>query len=118
MDFSLALMMFFGGVISHIFAIKIFGAYSKSASYRITFINCIALLRFIDGIAQDLLKSIDPEESSNVEAAFEHWRNLALFSLKNSVNDHMWRQTSITDWRLAMKILAEVEKIEKENQIV
>ena len=38
MDFSLALMMFFGGVISHMFAIKIFGTYSKSASYRITFI--------------------------------------------------------------------------------
>jgi hypothetical protein len=111
MDFSLALMMFFGGVISHMFAIKIFGTYSKSASYRITFINCIALLKFIDGMAQDLLKSIDPDERLNIEAAFEHWRQLALFSLKNSVNDQMWRQTSIADWRLAMKILAEVEKI-------
>ena len=71
MDLSLAFMMFFGGVISHIFAIKVFGAYSKSSSYRITFINCIALLKFIDGMAQDLLKSVDPSSRADVEAAFD-----------------------------------------------
>ena len=118
MDLGLALIMFFGGVISHVFAVKIFEVYSRSAMYRITFINCIALLKFIDDMAQDLLKSVDPDNKANVEAAFGHWRQLALFSLKNSINDHLWRKTAVLDWRLAMKILAEVEKIEKEDAIV
>ena len=110
MSFENALVMFFSGVVAHAIAIRIFGVWSKRLLYRITFINCLAALKLADGLSQDLIKVMEPEQSDNTETIFKHWRKMALFSLKTTIPDQIWSDISVDDWNQAMKILNFLEK--------
>ena len=78
--------------------------------YRITFINCLAALKLADGLSQDLIKVIEPEQTENTETIFKYWRKMALFSLKAIIPDQVWSDISVDDWQQAMKILNFLEK--------
>ena len=100
-DIWKAFLFFFCGVATHAFAVRIFKVYVKTLFYRMTFINCLAILRFADNLSQSLIESC--------QESFEHWRVLALLSLRNYVPDAAWKQISITDWQTAMRLLSELE---------
>jgi len=111
MEYSVwkAFLFFFCGVAAHAFAVRIFKVYVKSLFYRMTFINCLAILRFADNLSQNLINSCEGSEAGMTDESFEHWRILALLSLKSYVPDAAWKQISITDWQTAMKLLSELE---------
>ena len=110
MDIGVAFLLFLSGVLSYMAGIRIFKVFSKSTMYRITYINCLAVLQLADGISQDIIKSADPENQSNVEVAFEFWREMALQSLNKTIPDKVWKEISISDWKTAMKVLEKIEK--------
>ena len=111
MEYSVwkAFLFFFCGVAAHAFAVRIFKVYVKSLFYRMTFINCLAILRFADNLSQDLINSCERNELETTNEVFDHWRVLALLSLRSHVPDDIWKQISITDWPTAMRLLSELE---------
>ena len=115
MDISVAFLMFFSGIATYAVALRIFNIYTKSLFYKMTFVNCLTVLKFADGIAQDLINSSEEANKELTNKAFEHWRILALYSLKTCMPDGVWQQMSVTDWDLAMKLLGELEKQRIEN---
>lgn len=110
MEFADALILFFSGVLAHAFGIRIFGVWNKMMLYRVTFINCLTLLKLSENASRDLLKTLVPAERENIEIIFKHWQKMALYSLKNAIPDSTWRQVSVEDWDKAMKILSAIEQ--------
>jgi hypothetical protein len=110
MDFTYAMLMFFSGVFAHIFALRIFRVWSKSLMYRATFVRCLHALKMTDEMSQELLKSSGPENAEQIKVVFDYWRTMSLYALQNSVNDKEWRNIAVSDWKIAMKILEEVNK--------
>ena len=110
MNIGVAFLLFASGILSYMLGIRIFKIWSKATMYKITYINCLAVLQLADSMSQDLLKSIDPENESNVEAAFEFWREMALHSLNKTLPDRVWKELSASNWESAMKILEKIEK--------
>jgi protein gp37 len=108
-----ALILFFSGVVAHAFGIRIFNVWNKTTLYKVTFINCLALLKLSENASKELLKMLSPAEKESIEIIFKHWQRMALYSLRNAVPDNTWRQISIEDWDQAMKILSIVEKEQK-----
>ena len=110
MEFMDASLLFFSGVVAHAFGIRIFNVWNKTMLYKITFINCLALLKLSENTSKELLKMSLPEEREDVEIVFKYWQKMALYSLKNAIPDGTWKQISIENWDQAMKILATIEK--------
>ena len=110
MSISVAFLLFLSGILSYMLGIRIFQIWSKEKMYKITYINCLAVLQLADGISQDIIKSADPENESNIEAAFELWRQMALHSLNETIPDKIWKEISISNWHAAMKVLEKIEK--------
>jgi len=110
MDIGVAFLLFISGVLSYMMGIRIFKTWSKSTMYKITYINCLAVLQLADGVSQDILKSADPENESNIEVAFDLWREMALQSLNRTIPDKIWKEISVSDWKTAMRVLEKIEK--------
>jgi len=110
MDISIAFILFVAGALSHAFAIRIFNIYTKTLFYKMTYINSLAILKFADTLAQDLVEGGEENDEATISKAFEHWRKLALYSLRVCMPDSVWRQMSVSDWSAAMRLLQELEK--------
>ena len=110
MEFEYALLMFFSGVLAHAFFIRVLGIWNKALLYKMTFINCLVILRMCENTSKQIIKAAEPTEDKTIEIIFEHWHKMALHSLKNVIPDAVWRQISIDDWDQAMKILSNIEK--------
>tara|TARA_R110000824_G_scaffold187995_1_gene369305 strand:+ start:5205 stop:5549 length:345 start_codon:yes stop_codon:yes gene_type:complete len=110
MNISIAFLLFLSGVLSYMLGIRIFKIWSKAAMYKITYINCLAVLQLADSMSQDILRSTDPENQDNVEAVFDFWREMALHSLNTTIPDKVWKEISVSNWDSAMKILEKIEK--------
>jgi len=113
LEFQYALLMFFSGVLAHALAIRIFGTWNKGLLYKLTFINCLVILRYCEKTSKEMLYAAtgeDPESKRSLEIIFRHWQQLALYSMKNIIPDVVWQQISVNDWDQAMKILKKIEK--------
>ena len=111
-DIWKAFLFFFCGALTYASALRIFKMYSKTLFYKVTFINCLSVLKFADQISQELLNSSDEADEETIKKALGHWRTLSLLSLRTYLPDHVWRQLAITDWATAMKLLSNLEKKE------
>ena len=109
MDFWTVLFLFFSGVFTHMFALRIFKIWSKSMLYRATFVRCLNALQMTDEMSQQLLKSVDSKNAEQVEIAFNYWRAMSLLHLQSAVNNECWRNIAVTDWKTAMKILEQAK---------
>jgi len=107
---------FFSGVLAHASGIRIFGLWSRTLLYKITLVNCLALLRYTEKTSKELLKAVSPEQDQGIEIIFKYWQSMALSSLKNAIPDGTWQQISIGDWDQAMKILIAMESKGDENE--
>lgn len=114
MSFEESLLMFTTGVIAHALAIRLFGVWTKAMLYKITFINCLVILRASEGMCKDLLSAADPKSEMDVKIMFEHWQRMTLFTIKNMVPDSVWKEISISDWRQAMRLLDKLENLKEE----
>ena len=110
MEISIAFALFVAGALSHAFAIRLFKIYTKTLFYKMTYINSLAILKFADSLSQALIDGCENNDADTTSKAFEHWRKLALYSLRVCIPDDVWRQMSVSDWRSAMKLLQELEK--------
>ena len=110
MEISTAFILFTAGALSHAFAIRLFNIYTKVLFYKMTYVSSLAILKFVDALAQDLINNCEGNDVATTSKAFEHWRELALYSLRVCIPDSVWRQMSVSDWRSAMKLLQEIEK--------
>ena len=116
MDFWTLLVIFLCGALSHAVGIRLFGTWNKSLLFKLTFINCLAILRTCEGISKDVLKAADIEQDKTIDIIFEHWQKMSLYSIKNIIPDAVWQDISVNDWEQAMKILSKIEKgMEKKN---
>ena len=104
------MFLFFSGVLAHALGIRIFKTWSKSVFYKMTFINCLAILRFAENISRDLMKAVEAEEDKSVNMVFENWKKTALLSLQGVMPDHVWREIAVRDWNQAMNLLSSLEK--------
>ena len=109
MELSEALFIFFAGVLAHSFGIRLFGVWTKTLLYKITFINCLAILKFTENVSKKMLESAEVGHEQTLDVIFEHWQKMALYSLKNVIPDGVWQQIAVEDWRQAMKILEVLE---------
>ena len=117
MDFNIALFLFFSGVFAHALGIRLFKTWTKAVFYRMTFINCLAILRFSEDTSKDLLKIMGKEDDdAKINLVFDNWRKMTLFSLKSLVPDKIWREIAIEDWDQAMKLLSSLEKKGTQNE--
>ena len=114
MSFEESLLMFTAGVLAHALAIRLFGVWTKSMLYKMTFINCLVILRACEGMCKDLLSAADPKSEMAVKIMFEHWQRMTLFTIKNMVPDSVWKEILISDWQQAMKLLDKLENIKEE----
>jgi len=105
-----AFMFFFCGALAYAFAVRVFKIYVKTLFYKITFINCLSALKFVDGISQKLINSCEDTSPEDTRKAFEHWRALSMLSLRSHLPDQVWRQLAIADWHSAMKLLSNLEE--------
>ena len=110
MDIGAAFLLFFSGVGSYMLGIKIFKTWSKLKMYKITYINCLAVLQFADSISQEILKSSDPDNKKDIEGAFDLWREMAVHSLNSTITDREWKEVCVNNWISAMRILEKLEK--------
>lgn len=118
MEFEYALLMFASGVLAHAFLIRILGLWSKSLLYKLTFINCLAILRLCENTSKEILKASSPESGRSIDVIFKYWHTMALHSLKNVIPDVAWRDISVEDWDQAMRILSAIEKgVEKDEEV-
>ena len=118
MDFWTILIIFFSGVLAYALGIKLFGLWNKSLLYKLTFINCLAILRTCEGISKNVLKAAEVEDSKTIDIIFEHWQKMSLYSIKNIIPDVVWQDISVHDWEQAMKILTKLEKgVEDQNEV-
>ena len=117
MDFSSAMFLYISGILTYAFALRIFGIYTKSLFYKLTYINSLSILKFVDNLSMELVSNAPGNEKSMdvVEKAYEHWRLLALFSLKTCMPDSVWQEMGTLEWQQAMKMLETLEKKSKEN---
>tara|TARA_R110000824_G_scaffold67816_1_gene175550 strand:+ start:2064 stop:2423 length:360 start_codon:yes stop_codon:yes gene_type:complete len=116
LEFEYALLMFASGVASHAFLIRILGLWSKSLLYKLTFINCLAILRLCENTSKEMLKAASPDGDRSIDIIFKYWHTMALHSLKNVIPDVVWKDISVDDWAQAMKILSAIEKGVEENE--
>ena len=114
MDFSTALFVFFSGVLAHALGIRLFKTWNKSLLYKMTFVNCLAILRFSENMAKELLKATDSQDEENVEVVFDSWRKVTMMSLHGALEDRVWREIALADWDRAMRMLSSLEKGVKE----
>ena len=110
-----ALLLYFSGIITYAYALRAFGIYTKSLFYKITYINSLTALKFVDALAQDLINNCPENDADMTSKAFEHWRVLALYSLRCCVPDSIWRNMGTLEWDQAMKLLKSLE--EKKERI-
>tara|TARA_R110000851_G_scaffold266445_4_gene418936 strand:+ start:260 stop:670 length:411 start_codon:yes stop_codon:yes gene_type:complete len=110
--FTNMLFIFFCGVFAHAFGLRLFGIWSKTMMYRMTFINCLALLKLSEGTSKELLTSscTNEREREAVETIFKYWQKMALTSLRTVIPDGIWQGVATDDWDQAMKILSNIEK--------
>ena len=117
MDFNMALFLFFSGVFAHALGIRLFKTWSKAIFYKITFINCLAILRFSEDTSKDLLKMMGKEDDdTKINLVFANWQKMTLLSLKSLIPDKIWREIAIEDWERAMKLLSSLEKKGAQNE--
>ena len=110
MDVGVAFILFFSGVLSYMLGLRIFKAWTKSRMYKITYVNCLAVLQLADNISQDILVSTNPENKDDIDAVFALWREMAIQSLNATIPDNIWKEISVSNWAQAMKILKKIEK--------
>lgn len=110
MDIDVAFLLFFSGALSHMLGVRVFKIWTKVGMYKITYINCLAVLQLADTMSRDILKTADPDNEKDVESAFEFWREMALHSLNNTIPDNVWKEISAKNWKSAMKVLEKIEK--------
>jgi hypothetical protein len=79
-----------------------------------TFVNCLAILRFSENMAKELLKATDSQDEENVEVVFDSWRKVTMMSLHGALEDRVWREIALADWDRAMRMLSSLEKGVKE----
>ena len=115
MSFEESLLMFASGAIAHAVLIRLFGVWTKSMLYKLTFINCLVILRACEGICKDLVIAAEPKSETAMNLIFEHWQRMTLFSIKNMIPDNVWREISIDDWQQAMKLLERLENLREEQ---
>ena len=78
--------------------------------YKMTFINCLAILRFSENVSRDLLKAVEAEETKSVEIIFDNWKKTTMLSLQGILPDHVWHNIAVRDWDQAMRLLSSLEK--------
>jgi len=105
MELTQAMFIFFAGVVAHSLGIRLFGVWSKTLLFKITFINCLAILKLTEDVSKNMLKSAEVGSEETLKVVFEHWQRMALQSLKNAIPDGTWQQIAVEDWKQAMKIL-------------
>ena len=116
MDFNIALVLFFSGVFAHALGIRLFRTWSKAIFYKMTFINCLAILRFSENTARDLLKAAEEDDEEKINLVFANWQKVTLFSLRSIVPDRIWREIAIEDWDQAMRLLLTLERKGTQNE--
>jgi hypothetical protein len=117
-EFGSMLFLFLCGAFAHSIGVRILGIWSKTMMYRMTFINCLALLRLCEGTSKELIEATcaGEEEKRAVETIFKYWQKMALTSLRTAMPGVVWQNIAIDDWEQAMKILSNIEKgVENEN---
>tara|TARA_A100001515_G_C4475425_1_gene178289 strand:- start:125 stop:466 length:342 start_codon:yes stop_codon:yes gene_type:complete len=105
-----AMLLFFSGVLAHAAGIRIFKTWSKSAFYKMTFINCLAILKFAESTSRDLVDAAVLEDDKSIDKVFESWRIISMLSLQSVIPDHVWRQIAVRDWDQAMRLLSSLEQ--------
>lgn len=116
MSLQQALLMFFCGVLAHSIGIRLFGVWAKSSLYKLTFVNCLIILKMTEETCKKFLGAVEAADQPGVQAVFKHWQNMVLFSLKSAIPDPVWREISINDWDEAMKVLLKIQQgAENEN---
>ena len=120
LNIGTAMLLYFSGVITYAFALRIFKIYTKSLFYKLVYINSLCILKFADNLSQDLINGC-PEplgDKENVTKAFDHWRLLALYSLRSCIPDNVWRGMGTLEWKEAMRLLKTIQKEnEEKNEI-
>ena len=115
MSFEESLLMFVAGVVAHAVAIRLFGVWTKAMLYKLTFINCLVILRASEGMCKDLMIAAEPKSETAMNLIFQHWQRMTLFSIKNMIPDNVWKEISISDWQQAMKLLERLENLREEQ---
>jgi len=115
MSLEESLLMFIAGALGHAVLIRLLGIWSRAALYKLTFINCLVILRACEGMCKDLLIAAEIEKENTTKVIFEHWQRMTLFSIKNIIPDNVWNQISIRDWRHAMSLLEKLENLSEEK---
>jgi hypothetical protein len=110
MDFSTALFVFFSGVLAHAIGIRLFKTWNKALLYKLTFINCLAILRFSENMSKELLKTSEIKDEQNIDIVFDSWRKVTMMSLHGALEDKVWRNIALADWDRAMRMLSSLEK--------
>mgnify|MGYP003655808242 CR=1 FL=1 len=115
-DIIPALLLYFSGIVTYGFSLRIFKVYTKSVFYKMLYINSLSILKYADNLAQDLINNSPGNENSQstTAKAFEHWRLLSLYSLRVCVPDSVWQEMGTLEWNQAMRILKLLEN-EKEQ---
>ena len=111
-----AFMLFFSGALAHMMGVRVFQTWSKQAMYHITFINCLAVLKFANDMSRDLMKIASPKETQSVEIMLAHWQKVALISLKTIIPDKIWHKISVEDWSAAERLLQAIQTQGVENE--
>tara|TARA_B100000287_G_scaffold420225_2_gene459357 strand:- start:285 stop:635 length:351 start_codon:yes stop_codon:yes gene_type:complete len=111
-----ALFMFLCGVLAHSIGIRLFGVWTKSLFYKLTFVNCLIILKMTEETCKKFIGSVDAIDQPGVQAVFEHWQKMVLFSLRSAIPDPIWKEVSVNDWEDAMKLLLKIQQgAENEN---
>ncbi len=118
MEFFPAVLLYFSGILTYALALRIFGIYTKTLFYKLTYINSLSILKFVDNLSMELVagKLEDPVAEETVKKAYDHWRLLALYSLRVCMPDSVWQEMGTLEWQQAMRILETLEE-RSENEV-
>ena len=111
MNLSEAIFMFFAGVVSYAFLIRILDIRSKAILYKLTLINCLSILKYTSRCVEDNLINAQGYDQKHTKTIMQYWQEMAIVSLKNSIPDETWRTLSVDDWKQAMRLLSQIEHL-------
>jgi len=114
-DLLSAILLYLSGIFTYAIALRIFGIYTKTLFYKLTYINSLSILKFADNLSMELATAglEDPDMEEAIKKAYEHWRLLALYSLKVCIPDGVWQDMGTLEWEQAMKMLKTLEQRSK-----
>jgi hypothetical protein len=103
--------MFFAGVVSYAFLIRILDIRSKAILYKLTLVNCLSILKYTSKCVEASLLETQDYGKEHTKTIMQYWQEVAVVSLKNSIPDETWRTLSVDDWKQAMRLLSQIEHL-------